>query len=284
MIKSIQIAYDEFFEKKCRIASAAGFRNIALNFHGMKDRSPQAWEKAPDEIRRILSENNLTGVQSHLPWYDLRISSEILDEEIEDAIRNSIKVCGAVGIPWCVAHPRSSITSGFRASQSLKENQTVISGYLDLAAACGTGIGLENLPEFPDIVPQMLFYTCNYEDLCILHDSFRTDNVCICWDTGHANLMHFNQADAIRFIGSRIGCTHIHNNFTHNDDHLPIDNGNIKWDEVIRAFCDICYIGPFTLETHCLYPEDNMLKAFAEYNFAGLCYLEKLSENYEKQT
>lgn len=276
MIKAIQIAYDEFFEKKCRFAAEAGFRHIAVNFHDMKDRSPAAWEKAPDEIRRILSANDLTAVQSHLPYYDLRISVEILDEEMEEAIRNSIKVCGEVGIPWCVWHPRSSVSSGFRASQALEDNKKVISGYLDLAASCGTGIALENLPSFPGIIPQMLFYTCIYEDLSTLHDSFRTENVCVCWDTGHANMMHFDQAEAIRFMGSRIGCTHIHNNFCREDLHLPPDDGNIKWDQVMGAFRDIGYTGPFTLETHCLYSEDDMLRAFAAYNFAGLKYMEKL--------
>ena len=278
MIKAIQIAYDEFFEKKCRIASAAGFRHISVNFNDMKDRSPEAWEKAPYEIRRILAENDLTGVQAHLPYYDLRISAEILEKDMEEAIRNSIRVCGETGIPWCVWHPRSSVSSGFKASQALKDNLPVISGYLELAASCGTGIALENLPSFPGIIPQMPFYTSNYEDLLVLHDSFRTDNVCICWDTGHANMMHFDQADAIRFLGERIGCTHIHNNFCHNDLHLPPDNGNIKWDQVMSAFRDIRYTGPFTLETHCLYPEDHMLRAFADYNLAGLKYMEGLLE------
>ena len=278
MIKSIQIAYDEFFEKKCQIASAAGFRHIAVNFNDMKDRSPQAWEKAPSEITRILNANHLTGVQSHLPYYDLRISAELLEDEMEEAIRNSIRVCGAVGIPWCVWHPRSSVSSGFKASQALKDNLPVISGYLDLAASCGTGIALENLPSFPGIIPQMPFYTSNYEDLAVLHDSFHTDNVSVCWDTGHANMMHFDQADAIRFMGKRIGCTHIHNNFCREDLHLPPDDGNIKWNEVMGAFREIGYTGPFTLETHCLYPQDDMLRAFAAYNFAGLCYLESLGE------
>lgn len=46
MDKAIQIAYNEFFETKCRLAADAGFDGIAVNFHDMKDRSETAWKEA----------------------------------------------------------------------------------------------------------------------------------------------------------------------------------------------------------------------------------------------
>ena len=97
----------------------------------------------------------------------------------------------------------------------------------------------------------------------------------ICWDFGHANMLAFNQADAIRTLGKRIECTHVHNNFKKQDLHLPPDCGNIEWDKVMKAMNDIGYDGPLTLETHCLYVDDELLKSFAKYNYAGLIYLEQ---------
>ena len=278
MDKAIQIAYNEFFEKKCIIAAKAGFRHISVNFNDTTDRSPENWAVAPENILRIMEENGLTCVQTHLPYYDLRISAELLDDEMEDAMKNSIEVSGKIGAPWCVYHPRSAVNDGFSSVKALEINKEVISKYLDWAIQAETGIALENLPVFPGIIPVMPFYASDYDDLCVLHDSFNTDRVSVCWDTGHANMMHFNQAKAIRHMGSRIRCTHIHNNFHRDDLHLTPDNGNIPWDQVMPAFRDIGYQGPLTLETHCLYQNDNLLQAFANFNFANLQFLEALME------
>ena len=59
MDKAIQIAYNEFFEKKCIMASKAGFRHISVNFNDTTDRSPENWAAAPDNILRIMEENDL---------------------------------------------------------------------------------------------------------------------------------------------------------------------------------------------------------------------------------
>ena len=78
-----------------------------------------------------------------------------------------------------------------------------------------------------------------------------------------------------KFLGKRIKCTHIHNNFKRQDLHLPPDCGDINWENVMHAFYEIGYDGPLTLETHCLYPDDDMLRAFAKFNLAGLDMIEK---------
>lgn len=277
MIKSIQIAYDELFELKCALAAKAGFRHMAVNFNDMKDFSEAAWEKAPQHISDILSKNKLTCVQTHLPYYDLRISAEKLDDAFEYRILKSIETGGKIGVKWNVYHPRSAITDGFRSKAALEINKRVISGYVETAEKFRTGIALENLPIF-EIVPVMPFYTSDYGDLCDLHDVLNTPSVSICWDTGHANMMHFDQAEAIRFMGSRIQCTHIHNNFGKEDPHLPPDQGNILWERVIAAFDDVQYTGPFTLETHSPQQDEASLMEFAVYNFKCLENLEKLSK------
>ena len=100
----------------------------------------------------------------------------------------------------------------------------------------------------------------------------------ICWDTGHANLMRFDQATAIKYIGDRLKCTHIHNNFHRDDEHLTVDQGDIKWPLVMGALKEINYDGPLTLETHCRYFEPELLKSFAAHNFKTLEYLEGLME------
>lgn len=275
MDKAIQIAYNEFFETKCRLAADAGFDGIAVNFNDMKDRSETAWREAPGKILCILDKYHLKCVQTHLPYYDLKISAEILNDDMESAIRESIRVSGEIGAPWCVYHPRSAVDQGFTSAKALEINKRVISDYLECAVKAGTGMALENLPIF-GIIPVMPFYTSDYNDLCELSDSFRSEQVGICWDTGHANMMHFDQAEAIKFLGNRIKCTHIHNNFKSQDPHLPPDSGNIDWGKVMAAFKTINYNGPLTLETHCCYNDEQLWKSFAQHNCECLRFLKRL--------
>lgn len=277
MVKAIQIAYDEHFELKCSFAAEAGFQGISVNFNDMKDLSDKAWSEAPEKITGILNKNGLKCVQTHLPYYDLRLSAEIREEKVEEAIKNSVITSGKIGAPWCVYHPRSAITDGFMSKKALEINKKVITEYINAAVKAGTGIALENLPIF-DITPKMPFYPSDYGDLCDLHDALKCDSVSVCWDFGHANMMHYDQAQAIKYLGSRIACTHIHNNFKRSDDHLPPDQGNIDWKKVMGAVNEINYSGPLTLETHCRYHDEELLKSFAKHNYACLVYLEGLTE------
>ena len=278
MKKAIQIPYNELFEKKCRYAAEAGFKFISVNFYELVDKTEKEWDEVVDNIRRILDETGISCIQSHPYYYDLLTSSEIVEERFEFAIKQAIIATAKLGGKWCALHPRTSLSSGYQTSKSLEDNKRCFSEYLELAIKHGTKIAAENLPIFPGIIPIIPFYSSNFEDLCILTDSFNDENMKICWDFGHANMLAFNQADAIRTLGKRIACTHVHNNFKKQDLHLPPDCGNIEWDKVMKAMAEVGYDGPLTLETHCLYVDDELLKSFAEFNYAGLVYLEQFAK------
>lgn len=276
MNKAIQIAYNSMFEDKCRYASEAGFKHIAVNYTEILGKSEAEWQRITEDIQRILEENDLRCVQTHPHYYDLLISSEIVDEDLEFCIRQSIISSGAIGAEYCVFHPRSSFNSAFRTSRSLEDNKKYFSEYFELALKHGTSIAAENLPIFPSQKKIMPFFSSVCEDLSTLVDSFNDDRVGICWDFGHANLLDYDQSEAIRFLGDRIRCTHVHNNFGWRDDHSTPDIGNIPWDKVMAAMKDIGYKGPLTLETHCWYPEGELLRSFAKHNYSCLLYLESL--------
>ena len=277
MKKAIQIPYNDLFEKKCEYAKDAGFNHISVNFYGMLGKNEFDWKKAIEHIQGILSRCDVECVQTHPYYYDLRLSSEIIEEECEFAIKQAVIATGELGAKWCALHPRSSITSGFSVKKSLEDNRRDFSGYLEIAKKHNTGIAAENLPIFMGLWPAMPFYSSDYYDLCELVDSFNDSSAGICWDTGHAHLMRFDQPEAIKYLGERIKCTHIHNNNRKEDGHFPPDNGNIEWDKVMAAFASVGYDGPLTLETHCQYPIEDLLRNFARHNFGCLEYLEKLA-------
>ena len=279
-MKAIQIAYDPNFEKKCQYASEGGFKYISVNLGATPDPSDATYDKAPEHIMGILQKYGLNAVQTHLYNYYPLQSADIIDDKLEHRVLREIEVSGKIGAKWCVWHPRYFVsgewkTGEYNEEKTLYYNHKTVPVYLEQAKRFGTGIALENL--WGNMIrggTPMLARLC---------DSFNAENVGICWEMGHANIMEFEQAqdEAIRFLGERIKCTHIHNNFKEfRDLHLPPDAGNIEWDKVMKAFKDIGYEGPLTLETHCLYPEDEkLLRDFARYNFNCLEFIQRLQNS-----
>ena len=276
MKKSIQIAYDELFPLKCTLAAKAGFRDVAVNFTPVLDKSESEWDAITEHIGTVLAENGLSCNQIHPYYYDLRISSEIREERCEFAMKQSVKAAAKLGAAWCTFHPRSAVSRGFSVKAALEDNRRDLGSYLEVAHKYGTGIAAENLPIFDGIRPVMPFYSSNPEDLCELVDGFADEKMGVCWDFGHANLMCFDMAEKIRLVGSRIKCTHVHNNMKNFDDHLPPDQGNIDWEKAMAALHEVGYTGALTLETHCQYAATPVLEAFVKYNYGCLAWLETL--------
>ena len=235
MKKAIQIPYDEMFEKKCGYASKAGFEYISVNFTGMIDKTEKQWEEALEHAGKVMERLSLQCVQTHAYYYSPVLSSEIVEDRCELAIKRAVTATGRLGGGWCAIHLRTAMNSGFFTSKSFEHNKKCFSEYLELAIKNNTGIAAENLPTFPHMWPSTPLYSSNYEDLCNFADSFNDPHMGICWDTGHAHLMRFNQAEAIKYLGGRIKCTHIHNNYRQDDDHFLPDNGNIDWNDVMGA-------------------------------------------------
>ena len=280
MKKAIQIPYDENFEKKCQIANEAGFRYISVNFHDTPVPSDATYDKAPAHILTILEKYDLKAVQTHLYCYYPLSSADQIEEELEHRVLREIEVSGKIGAPWCVWHPRyfksGEWSNGvYDEEMTLYYNHQTIPHYLEQAKKFGTGIAIENL------FGSMMYG--GIDMLARLCDSFGTDHVGICWDTGHANI-HANRGKedpivAISLLGNRIKCTHIHNNWGMHDDHAPPIYGNIEWEKVMSALAETGYDGPLTLETHCWYVTDDLLRSFAKHNYDSLVYLESLTRH-----
>ena len=273
MNKAIQIAYDKNFERVCRFASEAGFKNISVNFNNTEDPTDATYDKAPEHILGILEKYDLKVVQTHLYYYYPLLSAEKTEPELEHRVMREIEASARIGADWCAWHTRyyksGEWQSGeFNEELTLKYNYESVSRYLEVAKKYGTGIALENLFGI------MIFGGTDL--LMRICDQFHDDRVGICWDTGHANISKEDQADAITKLGSRIKCTHVHNNWGVRDDHAPPIYGNIEWKRVIPALADVGYDGPLTLETHCWYNEDELWRSFMKHNYDSLLYLESL--------
>jgi len=81
-----------------------------------------------------------------------------------------------------------------------------------------------------------------------LVEALGADNVGICVDTGHANMGTLGAARAVRLAGDKLFTTHLHDNYTQIDDHLPPGRATIDWADVFRALGEVRYARPVMLE------------------------------------
>jgi len=273
MVKAIQIQHDETFDAALRFAKNAGFQYVALGFGSSRVFHEDGWEKEIGRINSLLEEKGLMCIQTHLPYYDLKIDSSIIDPAFEKAIKRCIRATSILGAKYAVLHLRSAFDRDFSTTLAREDNRRSINDYIPVAKDSGVVIALENLPIFPWDT-SWRFYSHDYEELISFADSFKSDNVKICWDFGHAHLTGIDQRRALSLIGDKLVCTHIHDNFENNDHHLIPGIGTVKWEEIMPTLNDIGYQGPLTLELE--YKNIPDIKSYINHSYFALEYLEKL--------
>ena len=276
-----QIHYnDEFFEM-LKIAAEEGFKYVAVGFGDARFLKEDDWEEKIYEIKKALDENKVKCIQTHAPYYDLRISAEICDERFELALLRCIKATQILGAEICAVHPRGYYEGGVGdeiVEESFKWNKINFEPLVREAERCGCMLGIENLPIFPGW--DKSFYSCFPKEHARLIDCYNSPAVCGVWDFGHAHLtgmraLDKNPKDLLLEVGSRIKGTHVHNNFLTMDAHLAPPLGTINWKEVLGALKSIGFDGYLTLEVG----EPKMAKrSFIRYLYESVCELYDMME------
>lgn len=249
MRRSIYInGYNGFgpYENTLEMVKNAGFKSIALNLNADSCLKPD-FKDYIKSLREELDKNEMLCSQVHLPYYNLLKSSTIIEDDMEKAINNAVVATSILGAEWATFHPRTAISEGYDWKISFENNKEALKPLLETAKKCGVGIAVENIPIFPDC-PTHRFYTSDPDDLCELVDYFNCENVGVCWDAGHANLMSFDQPRVIKKVGSRIKITHLHSNYKEQDWHLLPLFGYIDYPKIMQALKETGYSGDFCLE------------------------------------
>lgn len=270
---AIQLRYNDCFEYALRCAKNAGFKYVSLAFNNDGWLSNSDWQSEVLKIDRLLHKNSVECIQTHLPYYDLRISSEIIDEALDRAMLNVIELGAKLGAEWNVYHARTAVNENYSPRKSMELAKAAIEPLANKASLCKSGLAIENLPIFPGWVHGRMF-TSDYEDLCELCDFFNSEFVSVCWDFGHANLMGNNQEKAISYVGKRIQCTHLHNNDGSEDYHYLPSQGNIDWKTVIGALKKTGYDNTLTLEI--IYDNVPYLEGYFRHSCECLEYIDNL--------
>lgn len=207
------------------------------------------WEEWATKIKKKADELGIMFVQTHLPYYNFCDPRTGILEEQEELIRRSIVCTGILGAYWTVSHPATAYQESLISTGSKEQNLRYFEKHLQYASEYGVGICIENMADFPD-QGYKRSYCATVEELGDLVDtlSVRHDNVGICWDFGHANLVYADQVSCLNYLGNRIRVTHVHDNSGKNDEHRAPYLGNVNWEKIMPALIDCGYEGNFSFE------------------------------------
>lgn len=210
------------------------------------------WRQWIEQVANLSQELGLPITQSHAPFYNA-IEPESNKAAIwEPMIKRAIEASGMANIPWIVMHPGTYPDDTYDFKESKRRNYDYFMPYLEMADKFGCGIAIENMAD--DIRRTYLrpgaVYCSTHVEIVDLVDSFHVDNVGICWDFGHANLMGLDQREALRYIGKRLKATHVADNSGFHDDHIMPFQGCIDWRKILPVLSEIGYTGDLTYEIH----------------------------------
>lgn len=241
-------------EESIQNCAAAGYHVMDMNFYDCTSfRLPfttDAWEDWILGIRRLAQEKNIEFSQAHSNFYNF-CDSSVKDKAFQDEmVRRSIKCAGILGAKWVVIHAGTDFSSAQVVKDSLRKNIEYLKPVVELAAESGVGLAIENLWEY-NIAP-LRRYTSTAEELIELVDRLHSEyeNVGICWDFEHANIMKQDQTAALRLVGDRLKATHVSDNMGIGDDHILPYFGKMDWTEIMHVLKEINYQGDFTYEIH----------------------------------
>jgi sugar phosphate isomerase/epimerase len=104
-------------------------------------------------------------------------------------------------------------------------------------------------------------------------DTFNQDAdiFCACLDVGHSVLAGINPAQAIRVLGDRLTCLHIHDVDGKNDNHTCPGTLIVDFPAIVEALREVGYPGEFTLEAMCY-----LDKLPQEQWFEAVCHMQKV--------
>lgn len=241
-------------EDSVRLCAQAGYRVMDMNFYDCTTfRLPFVTDRWEAWIHRIKDTAEQWGVefsQAHSNFYNFCDPGAPDKEFLDRMVLRSVDCAAVLGAKWLVIHAGTDFDSPRMVKDSREKNLAYLRPVIEYAAGRGVGIAVENLWDF-NIAP-VRRYTTTAEELVELVDILKRDfdNVGICWDFEHADIMKQQQEPALIMIGSRLKATHVSDNIGIQNDHILPFYGYTDWAEVMRILKEIRYQGDFTYEIH----------------------------------
>jgi len=263
-------------EKAAKLLAMAGLN--ALDF--VPDFKLDTWESELHSALELFGKENLYVHQTHAP---INRYGEWGDNHKENLYR-SLETAKIMGSKFLVVHGDEFDFENkeYSPEAALKYNYELFAPIVDKANGYGINVAFETVFEEGLSKKGMPRFCSQSSDLKTLIEKFDSDNVCCCWDFGHAGVQYGDEhPEKILELGKYIKCTHVHDWGHKYDLHLPPYLGSNNWDLCMKAMKKIGYDGNLTLElVYGEIPED-MGEAFVLYLRKTLDSLKNKFDNAE---
>ena len=244
-------------EQTLRLAHAAGFERFDINFYDwslpgspfLTDRW-QAWiDGVVIEARRL----GLVFYQSHLYTFDfLDPSLSQTDVEHHKALlERSMICCHKLGAKVVVSHVQTDFQAKDLLNASIDQNVAFFKPWVAKAKALGMKMAVEN--SWYDVNGTIRKFGATAEEMMAFVRAFDDDDMGICWDFEHADIMELDQVAALEVMAPALVATHVsdtHSKTDHDLMHVLPLTGGIRWDVIVPTLRKIVYQGDFCLEAH----------------------------------
>ena len=205
--------------------------------------SDREFEQELLKDRRAIEEAGLWVCQAHGVWpYD--DTRPELKEMKRQAMLRSIRGAAILGTEFIVVHP--AMPYGWEESPhhdaDVQENIGYLESLIPYAEQCGVRIALENMPCI-----QLPCGRVEEQVRCI--DAVDSPYLVACLDVGHSTALGYDAGDAVRMLGRRLRCLHVHDNDGKSDLHWLPYYGKTDWKRFADALCEVGYKGTISLET-----------------------------------
>ena len=204
------------------------------------------------EVLEIAREGGIVFNQTHAPF---KSDTEAYENEIVPLLPRVFEFASLIGIKNVVVHPRKCGRYYGNEEELFEKNVEFYNNLKPIAQKFGVKIAIENMWQHHPVTKHICDDVCAPpEELARLYDTLNDPEVfTVCLDIGHVALCGREPEDAIRCLGKRIGCLHVHDVDYKEDLHTLPGAAKINWDNVCRALADVGYDGDVTLEANNFY-------------------------------
>ncbi len=196
----------------------------------------------------------------HTPWTAVNISAmhPSVREKVQQAVMDSISFAHDLGSEYVVIHPGRS-SHFIKGGRDLSWRYTA--KFLERAAIFCADHGI--IPLLENIFPPY-FLLCDPNEIDGYFRGGAPKNLRFVCDFGHANISG-NLLPLLEKVGDYVGYIHLSGNHGERDEHLPIDEGNVRWREGLNLLFKVGFDGPIIVENYDIEDVHRSLEALKEF-------------------
>ena len=248
-------AYFELYDCVAGLKKMKKHGYDCVDFQGMMSPESELYQKDETEFKNYFSylkdAAQSVGIelwQMHAMWPHDDTTEESREQVIK-CHQKAIRAAGIMGCKYLVIHP--ALPYGWLEELS-KENVYDITAerflkLLPFAKNEGVILCIENMPF------RKMHSFSTIEEIKNIVERVNDPYMKVCFDTGHCFYIGEDHYNAVKLLGGKIACLHVHDDIHRQDRHLMPFQGEINWYGFTKALKEIGFNGCLSLET-CVNP------------------------------